>query len=87
MGSASPESRRSVRPSAERECIAIGRATTSGPDFGLPDMAQNLDLERKQDGLVAKFSVLGFQSIEQIPIVTPFSTPKLENGGGFPAVR
>jgi hypothetical protein len=62
-------------------------------------MAQDLNLERKLDGLVAKFPVLGFQSLEQIPIVTPFSAPgirsrpgpagprKLENGSGFLVVR
>jgi hypothetical protein len=62
-------------------------------------MAQDLDLERKLDRLVAKLPVLGFQSLDQIPIDTPFSTPgirsragpagprKLENGSGFLAIR
>ena len=76
----------------------LGRAM-AGPFLGPPTMAQDLNLERKLDGLVAKFPVLGFQSIEQIPIVTPFSAPgirsrpgpagprKLENGRGFLAAR
>jgi hypothetical protein len=60
-------------------------------------MAQNLNLERKLEGLVAKFLVLGFQSLKQIPIVTstprirsrtgPAGPRKLENGRGFLAAR
>jgi hypothetical protein len=77
----------------------LGRAMASGPFLGPATVAQDLNLERKLDGLVAKFPVLGFQSLEQIPIVTPFSTPgirlrtgpagprKLENGRGFLAAR
>ena len=77
----------------------LGRAMASGPFLGPATMTQDLNLERKLDGLVAKFPVLGFQSLEQIPIVTPFSAPgirsrpgpagprKLENGSGFLVVR
>jgi hypothetical protein len=62
-------------------------------------MAQYLDLEGKLDHPVPKVPILGFQSLKQIPIVMPFSTPgtrpqaglagpcKVENGSGFPAVR
>jgi len=62
-------------------------------------MAQNLNLKRELYGLVAKFPVLGFQSLEQTPVLTRFSTArissgagpagprKLENGSGFLAVR
>lgn len=45
-------------------------------------MAQNLNLARKLEGLAAKFLVLGFQSLEQIPIVTPFSTPRIRSRTG-----
>jgi hypothetical protein len=59
-------------------------------------MAQYLDLEGKLDHPVPKVPILGFQSLKQIPIVMPFSTPgtrpqaspcRVENGSGFPAVR
>jgi hypothetical protein len=45
-------------------------------------MAQNFNLECKLEGLVAKFLVLGFQSFEQVPIVTPFSTPRTRSQTG-----
>ena len=65
----------------------LGRAMASGPFLGPATVAQDLNLERKLDGLVAKFPVLGFQSLEQIPIVTPFSTPgiRLRTGPAGPA--
>jgi hypothetical protein len=77
----------------------FGAVMASGPVLGFASVAQNLNLKRELYGPVAKFSVLGFQSLEQIPIVRPFSTPgirsltglagprKLENGSGFLAVR
>jgi hypothetical protein len=48
--------------------------TAARPRFGLADAAQHLDLERKLDGLVAKLSVLGLQSVEQSAIPMPVST-------------
>jgi hypothetical protein len=70
-----------------------------GPVLGSAAMAQGLDLKRELYGLIAKFPVLGFQSLEQSPVLAPFSTTrirswaspagprKLENRSGFPAVR
>jgi hypothetical protein len=60
---------------------------------------QGLDLQRELDRLLAKPSVLGFQSLDQSPIVTPPSSLGIgspaapagqrhfENGSGFLSVR
>jgi len=62
-------------------------------------LVQGLDLQRELDRLLAKLSVLGFQSLDQSPIVTPPSSlgigspaapagPRhFESGSGFLSVR
>src|SRR5947209_8202675 len=51
-------------PSRPRPLHPIGHAMAGGSVFGRDAMAQNLNLKRELYGLVAKFPVLGFQSLE-----------------------
>src|SRR5262245_58642781 len=80
-----------------RECIPQGCA--GGSVLGPATLLQGLDLQSELDRLLAKLSVLGFQSFDQRPIVTPPSRLGIgspaapagwrhfENGSGFLSVR